>query len=77
MLPLGIQARTMYARPTKAMAVGETTKPATTLIDDPWAKFPLGMDVVAYVRLARNDTGGITAMLELRRGKDTGVANDN
>jgi len=72
-VPVGMQAQTMWARPRVNTAVGDPTKPATSMLDDPWAKFKLAPDVMAYVRLAHNETGGITAMLEIRQGRDTGA----
>lgn len=73
-LPIGIQAQPMWVRPRTQVPAGEQKKEATSMMDEPWAKFKLGSDVIAYVRLARNDRGGITAMLEIRHGKDTADA---
>lgn len=67
-LPLGIMTAPMWKRPNSSMPVGKTTTPASSLSEDPWAKFKLSEDLMAYVRLSVDLMGRAIATLEFRQG---------
>lgn len=66
----GMQTYEMQARPTGPGKVGGTTKPATSLDEDPWFKVIMANDAFLHVRIVKNQDGFLQAVVEARRGTE-------
>ena len=68
-LAMGIMEEQMFCAPTKPGKVGQKTKPATQVKDEPFCMFQLENDVQAIVRVQANEEGELTCSLAFRRGE--------
>ena len=68
-LPIGVQVLPLWRRPTSLLRVGEVTKYAQNLTEQPWTSMRLADDVIQFLRLIQGTDGNLQIVVETRKGK--------